>query len=104
MTDAMRKYLVTIVFKPDADVAAAIKEIKESLTGGEVTNEEELALKKLAYEIVGSTEARIYQMQVTSSAGITQQLTQDLNVREGVVRFLIKSVKEEPTKEKAKKE
>lgn len=95
---------MTVIFKPDADVSAVLKEIKESLGKGQVTAEEELPLKKLAYAVAGSFEARLYQLQLTAAPEKVGQLTQELKVRDGVVRFLMTSVPDKIPKEKAAQE
>ena len=91
----MRKYLVTIVFKPTADQAETLKDVKE-LVGeyGKVTGEEELALKKLSYEIAGTTEASFYQFKIEAEVALNARLNEMLRISDQVVRFMIKSVKE----------
>lgn len=95
MTNTMRKYLVTIVFKPEAAQAEVLKDVKE-LVGefGKITGEEELTLKKLAYEMAGSTEASFYQLQIEANGELNTKLNEMLRISDEVVRFMIKSVKE----------
>lgn len=95
MIDTMRKYLVTIVFKPEAKPAEVLAELTTALgETGKLEGQEELPLKKLAYEIAGTQEATVHQFRLSGSTEIAQTVTDTLRINDQVARFLIKSVDE----------
>lgn len=99
----MRKYLVTIVFKPEAKKDEVVKVVKDLVSEeGKVESEEELSLKKLAYEIAGTTEADFYQLAISGPASLIKNITDELRVSDQVLRFLIKSAKADAKKEAGK--
>lgn len=96
----MRKYQVTIVFNPEAKIAGEVKEIKEFVTssGATVEREEDLATKRLSYEIAGHLEGAFYEMIVSGPSDLTAKLAESLRINSEVIRFLIRLHTEEPTK------
>jgi len=99
----VRKYLVTIVFKPEAKVAEITKELTDLVgEAGKVEGAEELALKKLAYMVGGSTEASIHQLRVSGPSSVVAEITEALRLNDQVLRFLVKSVPEPKEEVKSK--
>ena len=99
----MRKYLLTIVFRPDLDKTELMGEINTVLTDldSKIESEEELPVKKLAYEIKKSREGNIVLYHLLGSTELPHRLTEILRISDEVLRFMITS---EPEVKKTKAE
>jgi small subunit ribosomal protein S6 len=88
----MRKYLLVLVFKPEAKTTEVLDEVKQEVdsAGGKILGQEELAQKKLAYAVNGFREGSLQVMTFSGPTDITSRLTEKLRVSEEVLRFLIK--------------
>lgn len=103
----MRKYLLTLVLRPDADRKAAKAEIEEVLANasGKIESEEELAAKKLAYEIKKAKDGVYLLLRLSGAAELPARLSEVLRVSDHPLRFMITaetSQKQETPKKKEK--
>jgi ribosomal protein S6 len=99
----VRKYLLTIVFRPGAkqdEVAAGIQEVLGE-TEGKVQAEEDLPIKRLAYPISGHLDGSFHQMHLSGSSELPRRLTELLRIQDEVIRFLIVAEKEQKVKKES---
>jgi small subunit ribosomal protein S6 len=89
----MRKYLLTLVLKPESDRKAALDEIKEvlSFVEGKIESEEELATKKLAYEIQKTREGVFLLLRLSGTGELPARLIEVLRISDYPLRFMITS-------------
>jgi len=90
----VRSYDLSLVLSPEIteDRIEAIKDqVRVYVTdrGGEVTNEDYLGRKKLAYRIGKFTEGNFYSAQFDLEAAPAKQLEVTLNLSEGIIRYLL---------------
>ena len=90
----VRSYELSLVISPEIadDRVEAIKDqLKTYVTdrGGEITNEDNLGRKKLAYRIDKFTEGNYYVIQFDLEAASAKQLENTLNLSEEVIRYLL---------------
>jgi small subunit ribosomal protein S6 len=87
----MRKYLLTLVLKVDADRKAAMAEIKEAISSveGAIDSEEELANKKLAYEIEKTREGVFLLIRLTGTNELPSRLVEVLRISDYALRFMV---------------
>lgn len=87
----MRNYLLTLVLKPESDRKAALEEIKEVLANveGKIEAEEELASKKLAYEIKKTREGVFLLLKLSGSTELPARLAEVLRISDHPLRFMV---------------
>ena len=96
----MRKYLLTLVLKADADRKVVLDEIKQVLSEveGKIEAEEELTNKKLAYEINKTREGVFLLLKLTGTSELPARLSEILRISEHSLRFMITTEVEKPVK------
>ena len=102
----MRKYLLTLVLRPDADRKAAKAEIEEVLAQveGKIESEEELAAKKLAYEIKKTRDGVYLLLHLSGTTELPAKLDEVLRISDHPLRFMITTEVEKKVQEPKKKE
>lgn len=97
----MRKYLLVLVFKPEARTTEVLTFVKEEVenSGGKILSQDEPTQKKLAFSVDGFREGSVMTASFHGPADITARLTEKLRVSEEVLRFLIKLEEESKVKD-----
>ena len=94
----MKDYELTVLIHPDleVDLDAPLTKLRKIVTdnGGEITKEENLGKKKLAYRIKGEDFAVYSYFEVKLPAEAVLKISNVLNITEEVLRYLLVKVDE----------
>ena len=89
----MRKYEVMYILRPDLDqeaVQAAIERFQGVINnGGEITNQEVMGKRRLAYEIQKYRDGIYVVVNFNATAETVAELERVLRISDEVIRFLI---------------
>ena len=93
MENNMNKYETIFLMRADIseeERQATIKRIKEFLyENGKVTNEEDMGLKTLAYEIKTHKQAYYFLMEFESEYSVVQELERIYRITDEILKFIV---------------
>jgi small subunit ribosomal protein S6 len=102
----MRKYLLTIVLNPNLDKTELMDDLNKTLSevDGKIVSQEELPVKKLAYEVKKTREGNFEVFHLTGSTELPARVSEILRISDPVLRYMLTTDTEvkEATKEVVK--